>query len=167
VGNKSNAAAIFSAAMIVTIPWLATDEGESLTAYRDYAGVWTACHGDTIGVKQGDIFTPKQCKEMLKSRTGQFMTAVYNMLNIEISPEILASHTHFAYNIGLAGYKKSKTLELTNNLHFAEGCQAMMNWYKSDGHDCRMDKGKKNGCYGLILRRQGEVKKCMEGVPKG
>lgn len=83
---------------------------------------------------------------------------------LEIVPEIrypisaptLAAHTSFAYNIGLAGYKRSSTLRLTNQGDVAGGCKAMALWNKADG---KVSKG-------LINRRNEEIKLCLSGVTR-
>jgi len=155
----------FALALAFLVPWLVRDEGMKLAAYQDFAKVWTICMGETSGVKKGDTKSETECDKILKSRAGYFMQQVYAKLNVTVTPMLLASHAHFAYNIGIGGYAKSETLKLTNQGKYIEGCLAMMNWYKSGGHDCRIDKGKRNGCYGMIVRRIGERDVCLSNIP--
>ncbi|MBO0358635.1 lysozyme [Hymenobacter sp. BT186] len=154
-------AAIFGAALLLAVPFIVDKEGESLTAYRDVAGVWTICHGETLGVKPGDVKTKEACRLMTHSRVGHFMTQVDNAVTLDISPATLAAHTSFAYNIGINGYRNSQALKLTNAGRLKDGCQAMMNWYTAGGKDCRK---RANKCYGLIARRAAERDMCLKGV---
>ncbi len=147
--------------MMLAVPFIIDREGESLTAYRDAVGIWTICNGETSGVKPTDKKTKEQCQSLTNSRVGQFMTSVANYLTIPVPPQTLAAHTSFAYNIGLTGYARSTTLKETNRGDIIAGCKAMANWYTAGGRDCRI---KANGCYGLIARRNDEVKLCLSGI---
>jgi len=154
-----------AAAMLLAVPFIVDREGESLESYRDVVGVWTICNGETLGVRAGQRKTREECSQLTNSRVGQFMTQVYGLIAVEVPPETLAAHTSFAYNIGLAGYARSKALEETNEGNIAAGCLAMANWYTAGGKDCRI---KSNGCYGLINRRNDEIELCLSGLkPKG
>lgn len=160
---KTTALTGAAAALILAVPFIVQQEGESLVAYQDVGMVWTICHGETDGVKEGDVATKEQCDALTQSRVGQFMEKVDNLLIVEVAPETLAAHTSFAYNIGLGGYAKSQALKLTNNNSPFRGCEAMGNWYTAGGRDCRI---KKNNCYGLINRRNAEIQLCMKGWQK-
>lgn len=155
---------VFAAALLSAIPFIVDREGESLVAYQDVGKVWTICNGETQGVKQGDRRTAAECATLTQSRVGQFMHSVSVELKIPVAAPTLAAHTSFAYNVGLNGYRSSKTLRLTNQGHVAAGCLAMRNWYTAGGKDCRI---KSNNCYGLINRRNDEIKLCLSGVGNG
>lgn len=157
---KGGTAAIASA-MLLAIPFIVDREGESLESYRDVVGVWTICHGETAGVKPGQRATKEECQQLTNSRVGQFMTQVQGMLAVSVAPQTLASHTSFAYNVGLAGYARSMTLRETNKGNIAAGCWAMANWYTAGGKDCRI---RRNGCYGLVTRRKDEINLCLSGL---
>ena len=43
--------AVAAAGLLVSIP---EDEGTRYTAYRDVVGIWTICHGDTLG---GEVYS--------------------------------------------------------------------------------------------------------------
>lgn len=153
--------AIFGAAMLIATPFIVDREGESLTSYQDVVGVWTICNGETLGVKKGMTFTKEQCSALTQSRVGQFMSQVAAEIHVPVAPQTLAAHTSFAYNIGIAGYKRSSTLRLTNAGDIPGGCAAMLKWYKAGGRDCRI---RQNNCYGVYARRQDEVKLCLAGL---
>lgn len=163
-------AGVIAAAMVIAVPFIGEKEGESLESYRDVVGVWTICNGETLGVGPGMKKTREECRELLKSRTGQFMQGVANQLKVPVSPATLASHTSFAYNIGAGGYKSSTTLRLTNTGDIAGGCRAMVNWsgltVNGVRYNCNKPENLKriNGCRGLMNRRNAEIKMCLEGV---
>lgn len=147
--------------MLIAIPFITDREGESLKAYQDVVGVWTICHGETLGVKPGQTATKDECDALTTSRVGQFMLRVRELQTVSLPPAALAAHTSFAYNIGLAGYARSTTLRLTNAGQIEAGCRAMANWYTAGGKDCRV---RSNGCYGLITRRNDEIALCVSGA---
>lgn len=157
---KNNKKAIICAAMLIAIPFISKHEGTSLTSYQDIAGVYTICNG-VAHVQPGLTYTPEQCKKLTESKVGEFMEAVANSLTVDVSPQTLAAHTSFAYNIGLSGYKKSQTLKLTNVNRLVDGCRAMLNWYTAGGKDCRIHS---NNCYGVYSRRMDEMNLCLKGI---
>lgn len=162
MANKAKiGAAIFAAALVAAVPFIGDREGESLQAYKDSVGVWTVCRGETMGVSPEDKLTKQQCDLLTQTRIGIFMSQVVAKLAVPLSPETLAAHTSFAYNIGLEGYGRSTTLRLTNAGEPKNGCYAMMKWITAGGRDCSV---RSNNCYGLFLRRQDEVKLCLQGV---
>jgi lysozyme len=159
--KKAAAGGLIAISTMLAIPFITDREGESLEAYRDSVGVWTICNGETYGVKPGDRRTKEECRLLTKSRVGQFMAQVAASITVPVTPEQLAAHTSFAYNIGIAGYRRSSTLRLTNAGKPVEGCQAMMMWHKAGGRDCRI---RANNCYGIITRREDEIKLCLTGL---
>lgn len=162
MANKAKiGAGIIAAALVAAIPFIGDREGESLQAYRDSVGVWTVCRGETLGVNPDDKLTKQQCDYLTQSRIGMFMFQVVDKLQVPLPPETLAAHTSFAYNIGLDGYGRSSALRLTNAGDVKGGCYAMMKWVTAGGKDCSV---RSNNCYGLFLRRQDEVKLCLQGV---
>lgn len=153
---------VLALALMAAIPFIGDHEGDRLSSYKDVVGVWTICEGVTGKlVHAGEKLTNSQCDELDKSEIGQFMTQVASNLTVEVSPLTLAAHTSFAYNIGISGYKRSKTLRLTNEGQPRLGCQAMANWKIAGGLDCSI---KANGCYGLVKRRNDEINLCLSGI---
>lgn len=162
MANKTKiSAAVFAAALLASVPFIVDREGESLQSYRDVVGVWTICHGETLGVKPGDRRTLEECRSLTQSRVGQFMAQVAGLLQVPVAAPTLAAHTSFAYNIGINGYARSTTLRETNKGNLAAGCLAMLNWTKAGGRDCYI---KKNNCFGIINRRNDEVALCLKGI---
>lgn len=149
------------AAMLLAVPFICVREGDSLKSYEDVAGVWTICSGITAGIKPGMTETPEQCNAAEQTTIGQFLSEVSALIAVQVSAPTLAAHTSFAYNIGMAGYKRSTALRLTNAGKIAQGCSAMMIWHTAGGKDCTDPQ---NGCTGLISRRQAEIKLCLSGI---
>ncbi len=162
MSNKGKiSASIIAAALACCLPFINIHEGESLESYEDVVGIWTICHGITKGIQPGMTKTAAECDDLTKSTLAQFMDQVAAAMTITPTPELLAAHTSFAYNIGIAGYRSSAALRETNKGHLAAGCLAMGNWYTAGGKDCRI---KANNCYGVVNRRNDEIKLCLSGV---
>lgn len=154
-------ASVIAAAILIASPFIGDHEGDKLTSYEDVAGVWTVCEGVTgPTIKPGLKMSVQQCNELDQSTIGQFMEKVTSLIKVPVTPETLAAHTSFAYNIGMTGYARSKTLKLTNAGNIVAGCQAMANWETAGGVNCAI---KTNGCYGLVQRRNDEIKLCESG----
>lgn len=154
-------AATIALATLVAIPFIHDREGDKLESYEDVVGVWTICGGVTTGITPGVKMTQAQCDELTHSTIGKFMTQVASKIAVDVTPKTLAAHTSFAYNIGVSGYGSSKALKLTNAGDLADGCRAMGNWYTAGGRDCRV---RANNCYGVVARRNDEIKLCLEGL---
>ncbi len=164
VENKSGVRigiATVVAALVVAVPFIIDREGESLQAYKDSVGVWTICHGETLGVSAGDALTKEQCAALSQTRIGMFILQITPLIKVDLSATTLAAHASFAYNIGVEGYARSSTLRLTNEGDLKGGCTAMMRWITAGGKDCSI---RASNCYGLYTRRQDEVKLCLAGV---
>lgn len=160
-GNKGKiAASTIAAAMLAATPFIGQHEGYRLDSYEDVVGVWTVCSG-IAGVSPNIHMTRGQCDSLNKSTIGMFMSQVVGKLNVDVSPKTLAAHTSFAYNIGIAGYSRSKTLKLTNAGEIEQGCNAMANWETAGGMDCNV---RANNCYGVVQRRNDEIKLCLAGL---
>lgn len=160
--GKIISASVLAAAAMIALPFIGDKEGDKLQSYKDVVGVWTICEGVTgVFVLPDEELTQTQCDTLNKSKIGQFMAEVANKLTVPVSPETLASHTSFAYNIGITAYARSSTLKLTNAHKIAQGCRAMAKWETAGGRDCTV---RENGCYGLVVRRNDEIKLCLEGV---
>lgn len=154
----TTAATVPAAAMVLAVPFIFDREGYTPVAFLELGKVWSYCYGETTNVIKDKVYTKNECQKLGQSRIAEFMRGVDLLITKDVPPHVLAAHTSFAYNIGLVGYNRSMTLALTNQGDFKAGCNAMMNWYTAGGRDCRI---RKNNCYGLIKRREDEVKLCM------
>lgn len=129
-------------------------------AYLDIVGVPTACFGETQGIKLGDRFTDRQCREMLDRRLSddyraglhRYFTTV--TIATRLTPERDAAYVSLAYNVGIRGAGRSTATRRLNAGDIAGGCQALTWWNKAGGRVVR----------GLVRRRSEEYTLCMEGA---
>lgn len=131
-----------------TIDLIRRFEGCRLTAYRCPAGVWTIGWGETLGVKEGDVWTQQQADDALRLRVGQFMLATLKrcpQLHLE-PPARLAACASLAYNIGIGAFGASGVCRKTARRDFAGAADSFLLWNKAGGRVLR----------GLTLRRHAE-----------
>lgn len=149
-----------AAAMVLAVPFIFDREGYAPKAFFELGKVWSYCYGETTNVERERIYTKSECQELGKSRIAEFMYKVDQLIVPEVKPETLAAFTSFSYNIGIAGFERSAALKNLNQGNLQQACDAMLNWYKAAGRDCR---GRNSGCYGVWLRRQDERELCLQG----
>lgn len=131
-------------------------EGLRLVAYQDVVGVWTACHGETKGIRRGMKFTREQCDVMFLDRLTEHEQGMRACLK---APDAIPEKSYVAfvsvtYNIGVSGWCKSSMARLVNSGNLRGACDALLNWNKAGG---RVIKG-------LTNRRVAERKLCLEGL---
>jgi lysozyme len=123
-------------------------EGCRLTAYKCPAGIWTIGWGETLGVKEGDVWTQEQADHVLRQRVGQFMLATLKRcprLHTE-PPGRLVGCTSLAYNIGVGAFGASSVSRKTTRLDYTGAADSFLLWNKGGGRVLR----------GLTLRREAE-----------
>lgn len=146
-------------------PYITAHEGYILRSARDFGGVWTACSGVTENVIPNHTYTKAECDLMNAQAARAKLDPVAAMISVPIpSPDFLLAHTAFAYNVGLGAYHDSAALRLTNQGKLADGCRAMLHFHSAAGHDCRLDKGKPHGCYGVYQYHIDDMNKCLKGI---
>lgn len=154
------------------------NEGLSLTAYKDSAGIPTICYGETKGVKMGQRATLTQCQERLIQSAGEHAKAL-DGLPMQLSDVALIGSIDFIYNVGVAGFNGSVVKRHLKNLDYTAAGKAVLNWryiskyqqrspgagwvYKGGKRwtfDCsQYINGRRNKvCWGLWERRQWEAK---------
>lgn len=135
-------------ALVDAIKLIKGFEGCKLTAYKCPAGIWTIGWGETLGVKEGDVWTQEQADAVLRARVGQFMLATLKRcprLHAE-PPGRLVGCTSLAYNIGVGAFGASSVSRKTSRLDYAGAAASFLLWNKAGGRVLR----------GLTLRRQAE-----------
>lgn len=160
--------AVIAAATTILTVW----EGTDLVAKKDMIGTghpMTYCHGQTdeFGkVKEGQRFTPAQCKELLAKSLPKYLTPLQKCVTRELPVKTMAALLDAAYNAGPAAVCRSPMVKKMNAGDLEAGCKAFAGWYiRSDGQVRR----------GLIARRSGlpndkrknEMQLCLEGVKEG
>lgn len=150
------------------------NEGLSLTAYKDSAGIPTICYGETKGVKMGQRATLSACQKQLIESAGEHAKAL-DGLPMQLSDVALVGSIDFIYNVGVAGFNGSAVKRHLKNLDYTAAGKAVLDWryiskhqkkspgtgwvYKGSGRwtfDCsQYINGQRNRvCWGLWERRQ-------------
>lgn len=146
---------VTAAAMLYTsIP---REEGTELRAYRDIAGVWTICSGDTADVQPGQVATAQECRERLERQLIAHAEPVMRCtprLREEGRDYQRAAAVSLAYNIGVGAYCRSTVDRRFDAGDWRGGCDAILMWDKAGGRVVR----------GLQLRRQRERAVCLRGL---
>lgn len=154
------------------------NEGLSLTAYKDSAGVPTICYGETKGVKMGQRATLSDCQKQLIQSAGEHAKAL-DGLPMQLSDVALLGALDFTYNVGVDGFNGSSVKRHLKSLDYAAAAKAVLDWryiskyqQKSPGigwvhkggtrwtFDCsQYINGQRNKvCWGLWERRQWQSK---------
>jgi lysozyme len=131
-------------------------EGLKLFAYRDVIGVWTACYGETKGIRAGMVFTKAECDQKFIARLDEFgdgiEKCVPSLKDEKRTPDTrYLAHLSLAYNIGLGNYCSSSVARLTRAGKDLEACQMFLKWNKAGGVVWR----------GLTDRRRQETDYCV------
>jgi lysozyme len=157
--NKKAVAAV--AAVALSIGTLIKPlEGLSLTSYPDIVGVWTACYGETLGIRKGMKFTKPECDEKLLTRvTNDYYVPLTGCIaDFDRKPvEWQAAAISVTYNVGVGAACKSTFARLARENRIKESCHAMTAFNKAGGRVVQ----------GLVNRRATELKLCLKGVPEG
>ncbi|QJT70511.2 endolysin [Klebsiella virus 2019KP1] len=154
------------------------NEGLSLTAYKDSAGIPTICYGETKGVKMGQRATLSDCQKQLIQSAGEHAKAL-DGLPMQLSDVSLTGSLDFTYNIGVSGFNESAVKPHLKRLDHAAAAKSVLAWryiskyqQKSPGtgwvykggnrwtFDCsQYINGQRNKvCWGLWERRQWQSK---------
>lgn len=109
-------------------------EGESLTPYRDVAGVLTVCSGVTgSDIIPDKLYTQAECDEL----DHRAMSRIVDQINPHITANIpFTTRTalySFAYNIGATHFETSTLIYLLNAGKTHEACDQMKLWRMAGG----------------------------------
>ncbi len=154
--NKKAVAAVAAVALSIGSlikPW----EGLSLTSYPDIVGVWTACYGETLGIRKGMKFTRAECDEKLLTRVTNdyYVPLTQCIADFDRKPvEWQAAAISVTYNVGVGAACKSTFARLARSGQMKESCHAMTAFNKAGGRVVQ----------GLVNRRNAELKLCLKGV---
>ena len=145
-----------AAAMAAAISLIGGYEGLRLHSYQDVIGVWTACYGETRGIKPGMKFTKAQCDAQFARALVEFETGMRACLKepdaIPIRPYI--AFLSLSYNIGLGAFCKSSVARQANLGNMRVACNRIPAFNKAGGRVLK----------GLVSRRGDEQKFCLSGV---
>lgn len=161
-------AAVIAVLTIFTPIW----EGTDLVAKKDMIGTGhplTYCHGQTdeFGkVKEGQRFTPAQCKDLLAKSLPKYLAPVQRCVKVELPVKTMAALVDAAYNAGPVAVCRSPMVKKMNAGDLEAGCKAFAGWYiRSDGQVRRGLIARRSGLPGD--KRKNEMQLCLEGVKEG
>lgn len=146
----------FNAALARLIELLKKFEGCRLRAYKDEAGIWTIGWGETLGVKEGMVWTQAQADSMLRKRAIWFLMATIRHCPSLASESInrQAACGSLCYNIGEGAWKNVCSVRrLTARKEYAAAADAFKRWNKAGGKVSRI----------LTLRRAVERLEYLKG----
>lgn len=147
----AKSAAIGAAALAMTAGF----EGYSSHAYWDSLGrVWTACYGETNGVRRGQVYTPAQCRTMLARRLAKFSAALDRCLTADVPDKVYVPFLDATYNLGPGTACKSSWVRLANAGDLTGACNRLPAYDRAAG---RVNRG-------LLRRREAERRYCLEGA---
>lgn len=114
-------------------------EGCRLKAYQDSVGIWTIGYGETLGIKEGMVWTQKQAEDQLARRALSFMLrAVKDCPQLFLEPpERVAAYVSLAYNIGLGAIRSSSVKRYTMRQEYIRAGESFILWNKAGGRVIR------------------------------
>lgn len=151
-GGAGSAAVAIALSVSYVLP---THEATKLRAYRDAVGVWTACTGETKGVRPGQTFTKQQCAEKLAARTREFNAGVERCVHRPMTVGVRIAFIDTAYNIGIGGFCSSSIVRLYNEGKTRQACDAIGRYVYARGRWLK----------GLANRRKDVIEICYAGIP--
>ena len=152
--RKGNAAGAVGA---LGCAFVGAHEGLKTVSYQDVVGVWTACYGETRGVRAGQKFTKPTCDAMFIKRLDEFGNAVErcapSLADEKRTPvKRYIAHVSLAYNIGETAYCKSSIARLENAGQSRRACHAFRLYNRAGGKVWK----------GLDRRRAEEEALCLQ-----
>lgn len=103
------------------------NEGYKETSYKDGAGVWTICYGETKGVTAGMKKTRAQCDAQLRESMETHSKALQGLP--DSTPKVVAlGSLDMAYNIGIAGFNNSSVKRYLMKGDYTNAGKAVLAW---------------------------------------
>ncbi|OCP21885.1 MULTISPECIES: lysozyme [unclassified Ensifer] len=154
--NVVAGATALTAAGAMSVQTVGGFEGLVLYAYQDVVGIWTACYGETKGIKPGMRFSKETCNNMLIDSLIEHEQGMRRCMKApdSLSDKVYVSQLSLAYNVGVGAYCKSTMLKKLNAGDIRGACGEFGKWVKAGGRTIK----------GLVTRRAAETKLCLAGV---
>jgi lysozyme len=163
--NKSDVSGRLTAAVLaacaMAAPMVVSDEGWVHRAYRDLAGIPTACAGHTGGVVVGRDYSEAECQTFLREDLLAHGSAIAPCLPAELPMKTRAAFTRFAFNVGAPAFCASTASRKAKAGDLAGACAELSRWVFIGKRDCRDPKMM---CSGLPARRERERSLCEAGL---
>lgn len=117
------------------------------------------CFGETLGVKAGDEYSQAECEAMFSRELVDYSNRLHPVFSEETKAKRLhvkrdVAFVSLAYNVGVAGTRKSTAVRRLNEGDVAGACEAITWWNKAGGRVVR----------GLVRRRSHEYTLCLDGI---
>lgn len=109
-------------------------------------------------VQMGDTITAPQAVKRSFAHIAKDESRIKQCVTAPLAQYEYDTLVDHAYQYGAGATCSSEVVRLTNLGQYAAACQAYLNWRRVAGRDCSV---RSNGCYGVWLRSQERVKKCM------
>ncbi|ECC3607230.1 lysozyme [Salmonella enterica subsp. enterica] len=153
--------AVGASAPVLFDQFIDEKEGNTLVAVMDPGGVWTLCRGVTViegkRVLKGMTATEEQCKRVNAIERDKALAWVEQNIKVSLTgPQKVGIASFCPYNIGPGKCFPSTFYKRINSGDRKGACEAIRWWIKDGGRDCRQTKGKSDGCYGQVIRRDQE-----------
>lgn len=129
-------------------------EGFRPDAYLDPVGVVTIGFGFIRGVKMGDKMTLAEARDRLKREIVEYEQGVLAACTRKPNQNQFDAFVCFAFNVGVAGFKKSSVLKAHNRGDYQAAARAFGLWNKAGGKVFT----------GLTRRRSAEAALYLEPV---
>lgn len=103
------------------------NEGYSGKAYKDGAGVWTICYGETKGVNAGMVKSKAECDKQLLESLETHAAALNGFP--DTTPKVVAlGSLDMAYNVGIGGFNGSSVKRYILQKDYTKAGQAVLQW---------------------------------------
>lgn len=102
------------------IEFIHNEEGLRLKAYLCPAGVWTIGYGNTYHldnnkVKEGDVITLEQAKDLFDKKIKLYEDAVNKNVKVTLTQNAYNALVSFCYNVGMFAFQTSTLLKKINS----------------------------------------------------
>lgn len=125
---------------------------------RPTVGFGSTFRDDGTPVQMGDTITAPQAVKRSFNHIAKDESRLKQCVKVPLTQYEYDTLVNHAYQYGSAATCASEVVRLTNLERYAEACQAYLNWKRAAGRDCSI---RSNDCYGVWLRSQERVQKCM------
>lgn len=157
--KKLLALAVGSLLSLGGLTFIATSEGERLTAYPDpgtRGAPYTICFGHTgPEVHLGLTVTHEQCVRWLQQDTMKAERVVKQAVHVPLVQGQYDAYVSFVFNAGATNFRRSTMLRKLNAGDWKGSCREFPKWKYANGMVLE----------GVVVRRYKEQAMCLEAGP--
>lgn len=113
---------------------------KKITSQSQIIGVLTIGYGHTKTCFVGQEITEKQAAELLAEDLRYFEQKINSLVKVPITVNMFNALVSFCYNIGEAGFSKSKSLEYLNKKEYQKCAENFFGWLKPESLLSRRQK---------------------------